>query len=607
MRARGAALLAVIVAVFSLAVVAKGFVVMAHSRAYHTRAYQQQAQALYLAEAGIARAQEELFCNPDFSGELDDGLPGVEGRYELDLVNNVRGSLPKTGPRGPFTVPSSSAYLVVTGRCGEAERRLEAILYHRPGAVPPYGISSTGRIQLRGPVTVDGITGLATLQSVEAGVHSNLAAPDAIKALTWEPAAPGDTAEVTGAVSVSSTSAQAIDFAPAARVAKGFQRGVPEQAQPPLDLARRLRAASRLPPPNLSALGTSRLEGEFCHPGDLTVNGDLELSEGSLYVTGSLRVNGSIRGTGAVFVGGETEFKGDSQVVTSEVDGVALSSQGDVRLTGFDGEQFLEAVVAQDEQAAESYREYRRRSADMKSRIAAARANARANVWYAVPTSVCPLGRCPRNKSNQEVQTAERAELPKLLRSQLQQDASGDLARLAERVASTPPSETRDFLTARLEGLADLYSPPEEFVRADLAALFEGRPLESLASLNQAVALYAQSPDALATMVPPGRTVDEVIDRVLNCLLQSNFDKPGQASFQGTIYTNGVLSVDNEISVVGAVWAVGPPPTDAPEPQPGDVYLGRGVRLTLNQQYVQQQGGGVANQSRPKVTMQLEP
>ena len=53
-------------------------------------------------------------------------------------------------------------------------------------------------------------------------------------------------------------------------------------------------------------------------------------------------MNGTIKGNGAIFVKGDTSFRGNSELGgSSQV--LALFSEGNVKLEGFDGTQYLEA------------------------------------------------------------------------------------------------------------------------------------------------------------------------------------------------------------------------------------------------------------------------
>ncbi len=644
-RRKGAALLAVIVAVLALGTVAKALAHMAQSRVLHGRTYHDQCQALYLAEAGLAQARHELAANPRWTGPLEGGLEGVEGSYRLVFdgpqpgvdphgsVNNVGGATPVPGPRG--AVPPHSAYLIVAGRSGGQSRQLEAVVSHRAGPVPPFGIATSGQVHMRGDVSLDGIKSLASIESVAAGLHSNVETPDAVDVLTWKPNAPGESARVTGNVSVVSPSGRAINYDSAARIEGGVRPGSPRQALPRVNIARTLSEHATLPPPPVAGLGTTTLSSKHFHEGDLTLNGDLRLEGAALYVSGSLQVNGSISGRGAVFVGGRTDFKGDSSVATSELEGVALHSRGNVRLTGFDGSEFLRAVAAQDPEAAAHYAEYAESGARMQGSVAGVRSAARRPYVAGTLTTaqIQQLGAEGRiveaeaveemirlsqerggyiyntqtRRSVQEIRQLERNGIVPLVRSQLQESRAAQLAALAARVEQSPPSPTRDFLIQRLNGLADLYGAPDpELLRLDLASLMEGRPLETLASLNQAVALYASG--QLPSHCPPGTTVEDVVDRALQAILHSSFDRPGQASFFGTIYTNGSLYASNEVSVVGAVWAQDDL-SQQPEGElrPGDVWLGKGVRLTLNEEFVQQRGGAGSGLRRPQVVLWVEP
>jgi hypothetical protein len=321
-------------------------------------------------------------------------------------------------------------------------------------------------------------------------------------------------------------------------------------------------------------------------------------------------------------------------VATSELEGVALHSKGNVRLTGFDGTEFLQAVASQDPEAAARYREYVDSGAVMQSRVGVVRSNARrpfvaetlnaeqirqgfaenrfleGTLEESLRNAESRGGlmlRTQMRRSSQEIRQLERDGIVPLLSSELQAGRAAVLAGLAERVAQSPESPTRDFLVKRLTGLADLYGEPdEELLRSDLAQLMQGRPLDTLASLNQAVALYSRG--ELGPWCPPDTTPEDVVDRAMQAVLLASFDRPGQSSFYGTIYTNGSLYASHEVSVIGAVWAQddGSQPAEG-DLRAGDVKLEQGVRLTFNEEFVRQRGGAAAGLRHPQVVLWVEP
>ena len=75
------------------------------------------------------------------------------------------------------------------------------------------------------------------------------------------------------------------------------------------------------------------------------MTGDLVLDNGRVYIDGNLTVIGSIKGNGAVYVSGNTTFSGDSSITAGE-DGVVVYSQGNISLRGFDGSEYMDAIVA---------------------------------------------------------------------------------------------------------------------------------------------------------------------------------------------------------------------------------------------------------------------
>lgn len=579
MRRRGSALLLVVLAMVALALLAKAFLAVGHGRAYGARAEQQRLQLQYLAEAGLAQVRDGLARDPNWR----EGLPttrieGVPGSFRAEVVNNMAGADPADGPRGALTVPPHAADVIVTAELGGAERRFEGVLTRSVPELPPFAVAASERVSLRGAVTVEGVRG-AGEQPAPAGIHSNSAGPGPL--VSWRPNEPGQRATVTGNVSTVSTEADAIDFGsdPAAVSVNSFERGAPYQRLPFVDIPGELARHLHHSPP------TARLTaGQYTQRGDLSLDGDLTLDGTALYVEGSLRVNGTIRGTGSVYVGGTTTFQGDSRLTASE-SGVALYSQGDIELRGFDGTQFL-AGLGQDEALQELQRCF-----EVVAQVAAAAQE--------LP-EVCP-----------DESLALYNQLGAALGALQESEA---LTVLRTAVEAMPAGETRDFVAKRLERLTPFIYPDPQ-VEARVSSLWDdynrrwlpsgmdgarwgalgAREQRELLGAARYQRMLADDPlRILGTLELGGtrsgavrgvytdrqnryqRQLLQVLTRVL--LRRANPHRLGTSYFQGLMHSHGTIHASHEVDVLGLVWA-------------REVQLDDGTALVWQKDLVRANGG----------------
>ena len=94
----------------------------------------------------------------------------------------------------------------------------------------------------------------------------------------------------------------------------------------------RARGETVVPP------GKYYLEGPISNPGSLTLQAGAEV-----YVHGDLDLSGAVRGRGSVIVDGATHLRGDVELAAGNK--VALLSQGDVHLEGFDASGYLNGIT----------------------------------------------------------------------------------------------------------------------------------------------------------------------------------------------------------------------------------------------------------------------
>lgn len=577
----------IMLCMFVLLTMIKALVAVTRSRANTSRLYVQRAQVQCLVEAASAHVRGELADDADWKANAEGTFPEMRGRWSVAFgkgptlsVNNLRGSTATDGPRGKNTVPPMTVDLVVRVEVEGVQQNVE-LLITKKSLLQPYGLTASGRIHMKGEVRVDGAASLGG-KPARAGLRSYLKNPDAEDVIRWRPGKDDGKAIVSGDVSTVSRKEKAIDFGsdPADYSVHAFNRGAPSRPLPNVDILAEIAKHTTEPLLNFKSVGTTKVEGKAYYGEDLKIEGDLKLKDGTLYVGGDLHVNGSITGTGAVYVAGKTKFKGDAHISTTKQMGVALYSHGSVKLTGFDGTQFLKALAKEDPE-------------------------------------VGPL--C--DKLDSKLTTADKLsdrDVRKLsaLTVKLASD-DGVLTQLKQHVKDADKSEARDFLVEKLKFMETIFDNGKDGATKVLTTedgetfgafvadgLEEGMPPEAAAIFSlfglggaPTVSPYTQQAFSLVGMDGPTDSLKEgkigkKLERLMNAAAQVSFDKIGMSFFRGAVHTNGYLYAGNEVSIIGLVWVdddgsqePGTTP-DGDTLRPGDICLTDGVDLTLDEEYI---------------------
>ncbi|MBI3928036.1 MAG: hypothetical protein HY319_21010 [Armatimonadetes bacterium] len=593
---RGVALVIVLLLGLVMITMLKALVIGSRSRTFQTRVQHDRIACLYVTEAGLADALTRLEADPDWvEGFLEKSMPRVDGSYTItfhtgagavgadESVNNLSNPSPADGFLGPLTVPPQTAELVLKARVGQAERVVAATIGRGESPVYPYAMMSSRNIVLRGDVRIDGIKSNETQEPTPAGIHSNRSDPSP-DIITWS-GEPGQRAQISGEVSVSSQELSSIDFGddPSAySVTGGFSAGAPKKTIPEQDIPTLIAANNSLPAPEVVPLGLTELaSGKYFQDGDLVLQGDLELGDATLYVDGDLKVNGSISGTGAVYVGGESHLKGDARVLTTNNNGVALFSQGSVYLQGFDGTEYLEDLASTDPQVSVYLKDIKETMQDLQA------------LFDTRP----PAELIDGTSGELAVELRRRVLGDDTQSSPVWQDRTRNAsAKLAAVLQTQPAGPTRDFLLKRLDHFERIFGDDEEQLRP---------PRITVQDWQDGTYRYYGYLDAVLFM----RDVT-LVPEMTNVIRQLDYDKLGTSHFQGIIYTNGFIHASQEVNVLGAVWVQdnytqSARVVDGRELFPGDIYLDDGVRLTLNEDYIQT-GGGVYGASPLAVRSWIE-
>lgn len=325
--------------------------------------YHRKTAALYAAESGLAMVQEELESDSTFHAPLiDEDTPFKTGKFTIRWsgpgrsVNNLSNDAEVNGPRGP--VPAHSAYIRVEGRALGQTEVIECMLGQRSDDFLQAALTATGKIYFKGDVAIGGHQATEDLKAAEADVISNDDTPatSGTSNIQWDSGS-GATGKVGGTIRSAGSGANAISSnlqPPTSTQALSGQAPVPVKN---INIKRAIEEKnsgfSGIPSDGRAGPGT------YYDGGDRTVAGDLVLENANIYVKDDLTIIGSIKGVGAIYVGGKTTFSGDSQVVATE-EGIALYSHGDVKLTGFNGTAWMDAVTGNSQDWQDTKESFRR-------------------------------------------------------------------------------------------------------------------------------------------------------------------------------------------------------------------------------------------------------
>ena len=309
--------------------------------------------ALAAAESGLDDVLQRWSQTPAWEGPLDVTLPGGESSYHVRFgsqqsVNNLLGLEARDGPPGSLSVPAGLAYVVVEGRSAGRVHRLEAL-------VGPQGLTggfhsailATRDIHFQGDVQVDGRRSFDDATPVDADVvtTSRDARDDIIRSDS------GASINIQGSVRANSNQPGSIQSGVASGASKGPRIGEAVAVPAAVNVVERIDLHNTSPAPSMTGLFTRLPAGDYYMNGDFNYSGDLKLNGANLYVKGDVVVTGSIGGKGSVFAAGSTSLYGDADLDVGNDAAVALYSKGDVTLEGINGNAYLRQV-AQDARSA---------------------------------------------------------------------------------------------------------------------------------------------------------------------------------------------------------------------------------------------------------------
>jgi hypothetical protein len=569
-------------------------VILTRQGRFESQNYSGRVAALYAAEAGVADAVEQL--NEDNTWAPDDykiDLPNGKSSYRIRFapavakdpnpnpdrsINNLMSTGTAAGPRGNGTVPAASVYLVIDGFSVGQSRRVEVVLRATPFRTLHGPFVTSGRIHLSGNVTVDGVKGFSDWKPVQAGLHSNLSGVNS-DVITWT-GQRGEVASISGEVTTSSVGPDAIDMNTTGQGqyrSAGEETGISARKFPRIDIDKIVAKANDQGVPTFTPkVGVNRISGGDKVYGGGTINGDLVLDGGNLYVKKGLKVNGSITGSGSVYVLEDTTFSGSADINVVENGHVAIYSKGHVKLDGFNGSDFLKAAA---DDVPDEIRGPLETTESILKKLQAAVQDG--------DVSAGNFGKDGSRADQMRRILGERVTNPDDLPAGVSPDDTNSLSELNQALANLPTPKPEDAKTvnflrgklSRLEMLTDnkaRYLGDGKWDRTDMsdvdAFLANGVMRRGLLDYVN------DQPDS--TKIKKAR-------RLIAAEIQSvNFDALGSSYFKGLIYTSGAVHSSNDIEIFGGIYAerTADSPTDAlsvdgKDYGPGDTVLKNGCRV----------------------------
>lgn len=546
--------------------------------------FRNQTAALYLAETGLWDAVSQLEADPTWTtGFQKKSLPGVEGTYTVEFntdgapyspnesVNNHDGAS-DANFRGEGFVPAGCASLVVTANVGGYERQVEALVRIGGGIYPAEApLMASGRIDLRGEVNIDGRKSQSDPTRVDADVHSNKADPDP-DIIVWDQN--GTAPSIDGKVSTVAPNGSAINLGPSLAPTGGTEVGAARKNIPDVNILAKVEQNRGAPAAAVSPTGTTTLspasatETDTYHGGDLSLQGDLVLDGVNLYVEGDLHVNGSITGSGSVFVSGSTTLQGDARIASATPETIALFSEGNVKLSGFNGTEYMDSLAANDPNIASAWTQLSDSIRDYQTVLDQPGAGISAPTLSQLDSLAAEIGGGPAGATAPPVTVpGRRIAVARILIDALQ---------------GQPASSAKASMTKKFEDLDSLFF-----------GYINGSPEEAIALQNLAAGRitrggFDSAIDRFNTL--SGTEKIQVKNLIKSYVDSIDYNRLGAAYFQGMIFTHGSVYTDAEVTVQGAVAAFdngSQQPTDinGETVKPGDLVLQPLTRISYIEEF----------------------
>jgi len=568
--------------------------------------YHAKRAAYYAAESGLSILQQRLKDDPSYrTVSVKEKTPFGNGAFTIrfgpgECVSNMDGSSPIAGPYGE--IPAGSCYVRIIGEALGHQEVVECMLGRKDSDSVAAAVVASGKVFLDGNISVTGRDSNDLLSQTAADIISNYDKP------TWSGKRPleyirepGETAKIEGAIRSSSPSPAAIstDLKAASSAALTDQSPVPTKN---INISAIVDSKSSNPSPPGTGIP---LTGSYYRSGDYVVPGDVVLNDAELYVDGDLTVIGSITGVGSVYVKGNTVFSGDAFVSSSD-DGIALYSEGNVSLTGFDGSAYMDALTSRPGLEQRS-RQWEQTKEDFGLLADYMRDPARYRVNSTDPNDYwgSDIGRIMNYMSN----TAATWTMHPARGTGSERNNLWELGNLIEAQSSSPAQEfmLKKFKALRrghegkassapahnLDGAMGITYSSTNAVEVQKVRDFLDRDIIGNALFNKLVWIKTSrlEGDTLQYSALSDADIDLAVVKMTNWMENFEYNKLGSSFFQGAIYTRGAFYAANQVTIVGSVAVVEDPETSASKPdfnpvtgvslRPGDLYLGNGTNITF--------------------------
>jgi len=314
MKKQGFALVTVVLIVLIMMVLLFGAMSMTSQTILFIGNFKHRTAALYAAESGLACAIDQVERTSSLS-QVTGTMANSPGEYTVDIEHSPTS--------GKYTFHS-------TGKVGMFQRKLLVEAEKEAGSYN--AVSCDGKIEFDGNVFINAISSVLYPRLETGNVHTNFGGNPAVDAGN------NFNLDITGIISATGTITEKI---PEEHKKEGIAQEFGTLSKEELLTDENGNPISF---PS-DTIDTSGIITQNTHiVGDLTINGLLELREGSvLYVEGDLTINGGIVGSGTVIVAqvedpenpgnyikGNSTIKGSMELKTDNTDGIVFYSEGDI-------------------------------------------------------------------------------------------------------------------------------------------------------------------------------------------------------------------------------------------------------------------------------------
>lgn len=323
------------------------------------RRTEDQSAALALANGGLNRYLQRVTYDGAYSTDLSYGTP--ESGYGITFdtaspdrsVNNLANDAASldTNYKGQ-TVPPHTIDLIVVARSHQVKRRFRYVL--RRGLAFQGAMAASRRLIFGKDVKLESITSLRDDTPVEAHFHSNDDGSSGV-GVTWDG---------TGTFQVGTdcevTSASLVDPGIVSSNPGKTDEKVPPLTLTQLNIQQLVTDASSSPAPTAVMPSGFYCDGNRYLGTTTTVNGDISLYNGSLYVQGDLTINGGVIGYGSIYATGNVYIRGgNASVISNQPNGAAILAGGDITFEGLDAAGYIDALAATDSNVATTWTRFK--------------------------------------------------------------------------------------------------------------------------------------------------------------------------------------------------------------------------------------------------------